>query len=444
MNRRFAVAAGLLLLLSMRAPAQSNDAATKDLIDKLMARIDSLEKRVAELEGERGTHTAAVPSAAAPPVQTPPVQAAAPAPGHVHDQAPGPQMPEPVPAEPVYPNLKIAGFGDVDFSATDQRGPAVGFSPQTLLLPHSGFELGQLTLHLISSLSAKVNFFGELTFTARADAGTGSPPAPGYNPEVERLIIRYDVNDYFKASFGRYHTPINYWNTAFHHGAWLQTTISRPEMIEFGGSFLPVHFIGALAEGVLPAGGLNFNYNAGLGNGRGQVLSRGGDAGDINNNRAWLFNGFVRPDFLYGLQVGGSVYRDELDPTTGPVAREWIQSAHIVWTKETPEFLAEFANVSNHPLFGGPTANSQAWYVQSAYRLPWFGRELKPYERVEQIHVPRADADFRGIVPTFTATTSGLRWDFSPLAAFKFEYRYYWRRDLAPIRGVFGQVAFTF
>jgi len=39
------------------------------------------------------------------------------------------------------------------------------------------------------------------------------------------LLIRYDYNDFFKLSFGRYHTPINYWNTAFHHGLWLQTTI---------------------------------------------------------------------------------------------------------------------------------------------------------------------------------------------------------------------------
>lgn len=436
MKRTFAFA--LLALLPLYASAQSPDPATRQLIEKLMTRIDSLEKRVAELESEKSGHSA---------VQTPAPPAAiapAPPPQHAHDEIPPPQMPEPLPVQPVYPNLKISGFLDFDFSASNQHGPAPGFQSQTFLNPHSGFAEGQTTLHLISALSPKVNFFGEITFTARSDAGTGSPPAPGFNPEVERLILRYDFNDYVKMSFGRFHTPINYWNTAFHHGQWLQTTISRPEMVQFGGSFIPVHFIGALAEGSVPAGGWNLNYDAGIGNGRGQVLSRGGDAGDINNNRAWLFNGFVKPDFLYGLQVGGSVYRDELDPLGLPVAREWIQSAHIVWTKENPEFIAEFANVSHHPIFGGPTANSQAWYIQTAYRLPWFGRLWKPYYRIEQIHVPRADADFRLLVPTFTASTSGLRYDFSPLAAFKIEYRYYWRRDLPPIRGIFSQVSFTF
>ena len=38
--------------------------------------------------------------------------------------------------------------------------------------------------------------------TARSDAGTGTPPATGFNIELERLIIRYDVNDYLKVSFG--------------------------------------------------------------------------------------------------------------------------------------------------------------------------------------------------------------------------------------------------
>ena len=431
MNRRL-LAAALLLLLPACAGAQATDPAARELIERLMARIDSLERRVAELETERGQRT-----------PTPRPGPAGVAEAHAHDQAPAPQITNPEAVQPTYPSLKINGFGDVDFGATNLRGASVPFGAQTLLAPHGGFALGQTTLHLISALSPKVSFFSEIAFTARTDAGTGTPPAPGFNPEVERLIVRYDANDYFKVSFGRYHTPINYWNTAFHHGQWLQTTVSRPEMTQFGGSFIPVHFIGTLVEGAAPAGGLNLNYNFGAGNGRGQVIYRSGDAGDINNNRAWLLNVFLKPDRLYGLQIGGSVYRDLVNPLGVPGAREWIQSGHIVWLKETPEFIAEFANVTHRPIAGGPAFNSQAWYVQTAYRLPWFGRVWKPYYRIEQIHVPRSDVVFR-LVPTFTASTSGIRYDISSLAAFKLEYRYYWRRDLMPIRGIFAQTSFTF
>ena len=292
-----------LILFAIWAPrthAQTTDPATKELIERLLARIDGLEKRVAELEKEKA------PAAPAAPAKVLPATEAV---HQSHDQPPTPQ-PESTEAARVYPFLHISGFSDLDFSATTLHSAATGFGAQTLLAPHSGFEEGQFTLHLSSALSAKVTMFGELTLTARSDAGTGTPPAAGFNAEVERVIIRYDLNDYFKLSFGRYHTPINYWNTAFHHGQWLQTTISRPEMTQFGGSFIPVHFVGSLAEGVLPAGGLNLNYAAGMGNGRGQVISRAGDFSDINNNRAWLVDSFIKPDKLYGLQLGGSVYRD--------------------------------------------------------------------------------------------------------------------------------------
>jgi hypothetical protein len=432
------LAAFLVLLRPGAAQAQSADPETRQLIQQLIARIDSLEKRITELERPPASERAARPAAA--PAQA---VAAAPTPGPMtHDHVPQPE-PATAEAQPVYPSLKIAGFSDFDFSASTLHGPSGGFGAQTLLGTHSGFEDGQFVLHLTSALSPKVTVFSELSLTARADAGTGTPAAPGFNPEVERIILRYDVNDYFKLSFGRYHTPINYWNTAFHHGQWLQTTISRPEMTQFGGSFIPVHFVGTLVEGATPAGGLNLNYNVGLGNGRGQVISRAGDFSDINNNRAWLVNLFVKPDQLYGLQVGGSVYRDELNPVSGLVAHEWIESGHIIWAKENPEFLAEFANV-HHDFRGGGTSNSQAFYAQVAYRLPWFSRMWKPYYRFEQIHVPQSDAIFRPVVPTFSGSTVGIRYDFTTFAAFKLEYRNYTRRDLPNINGIFTQTSFTF
>src|SRR5262249_11842314 len=156
--------------------------------------------------------------------------------------------------------LKISGFSDLNFSSTDLRGPSGGFGPQTLLGARSGFQEGQFALHFSSALSPKVNVFGELSLTARADAGTGTPAVTGFKAEVERLLSSYDLNAYSKVPSGRYHTPINYWNTAYHHGQWLQTTVSRPEMPQFGGSFIPVHFVATPVEGATPASGLNLNY----------------------------------------------------------------------------------------------------------------------------------------------------------------------------------------
>ena len=406
-----------------------NSAEMADTIQALLARIDRLEKRVADLEGT------AAPAPAAPPVTTasiakPATPSPQPPPGSHDEHLAAEEAAQAAQGAPQSPLLKLSGFSDIDFAATDQHGAK------------SGFNEGQFTLHTASALSPKVSVFGELTLTARPDAGTGSPPATGFNAEVERIVIRYDQSDYFKISFGRYHTPINWWNTQFHHGAWLQTTEARPEMVQFGGRFIPVHFVGGLIEGAVPAGGLHLNYNVGLGNGRGSILSRAGDAGDVNNNRAWLINLFVKPDRLFGLQAGGSLYRDKIGIGTRAFD-EWISSAHLVWAKENPEFIAEFANV-NHQETGQPVSfNSQAFYVQFGYRLPQYGQRWKPYYRWEYIHMPSSDPVFTG-VPDLAGSTLGVRYDITTFSAFKVEYRNFRRPGLPRFNGAFVQTSFTF
>jgi hypothetical protein len=428
------VCLGLLFAPAVVRAQPANSSDSTELVKALLDRVEQLEKRVAELEGRSGPAApaaqpavaAAEPATAAPATATAGSNQVAEAPPVHMGHGRIPQM--------TVPSTHIAGFSDIDFGATNKPGS------------HSGFNEGQFVLHMSSALSSKVSFFGELSMTARSDAGTGTPPATGFNLEVERSIIQFQENDYFKVSFGRYHTPINYWNETFHHGAWLQTTISRPEMVQFGGSFLPIHFVGALVEGAAPAGGMNVNYNFGLGNGRSGVISRAGDWGDINNNRAWLVNLFSRPSALYGLQFGGSVYRDLITPV-GPLAgtafHEWIESAHVVWSKENPEVIAEFANVTHQEAGGSLKSNSQAWYVQTAYRLPRSARLWKPYYRFEYIHIPGSDKLFKA-VPSLAGSTVGVRYDISSFAALKFEWRNLRRPGEPWVNGAFAQTSFTF
>ena len=344
-------------------------------------------------------------------------------PGQTGSDAPGTE----------YPSLRISGFGNVDFSAQDQtEGPR-------------GFSEGQFVLHLVAALSPRVNVFSELSFSPRADAGTGTPSATGFNAEVERLIVRFDHSDRLKVSFGRYHTPVNWWNTAFHHGAWLQTTISRPEMVQFGGRFIPVHFVGAQVEGAVPAGGLNVGYQAGIGNGRGNVISRGGDAGDNNTSPAYLLNLFSKPDRLFGLQVGGSVYADRVSVPGKPEFDEQILAAHAVWQREDPELIAEIADVRHQQVGATPTSSSIAYYIQAAYRLPAFDRLWKPYFRFEHVGIDPTDQVFAGLVPSLDGSTLGVRYDISTYAAVKAEVRVRQRvSDQPRTNGAFLQVCFTF
>ena len=400
-------------------------------VQALLERIERLEKRVNELEGNEQKLLAsqvassvqqkppAQPEQAAPP-QTPP-----PKPSDHEHMLGNPQVLE---TETHYPSLQIHGFGDVDFAATDQKGT------------NSGFSMGQFVLHFASALSGKVSYFGEVSFTAQPTT---------YELAVERSIVRYDHNDYFKLSFGKYHTPIGYWNAAFHHGAWLQTTINRPEMVKFGGSLIPVHFVGAQAEGNIPSGGLGLGYNIGLGNGRSSLFSRAGDSGDVNSNRAWVANLYSRPSRLYGLQMGGSFYGDKVSTIPGKNFNEWIAAADVIWTKEHPEVLAEYANVHHRDLATSQIFNTTSYYIQVAYRLPWEASKWKPYYRFEYIHRPGAEPvwDFSPIpsVLDLVGSTIGIRYDITNFASFKGEYRNSKHAANEPnVNGAFFQTAFTF
>jgi hypothetical protein len=395
---------------AQEVPAQLSPAEVRALLD----RLSSLEKRVAELEAKQA---AAAPSSA--PVARQQTSASQ-APGAAHAAQGTPpyehlgqyNQPSEVQAQvseaESFPTLKIRGFADVDFAASDQPAAVNGFS------------IGQFVLHFASRLSNKISYFGEVSLTAQPNL---------YNVDLERSFIRYDVNDALKVSFGRYHTPINYWNTAFHHGGWLQTTIARPDMIRFGGTFEPVHFVGAQSEGTFPLGGLNLGYNLGLGNGRGSIFSRGGDAGDVNNNRAWLANVYSRPSKFPRLQVGGSFYKDKDTITsTTPVGPdganfgEWIAAGHLVWASETPEFLAEFAQVRHRSDLTGRSFDSQGGYVQLAYRLPFWEKRWKPYFRYDYIQAAPGDPVFSS-VDDVRGFTLGTRYDISDFAALKGEYR---------------------
>ena len=90
------------------------------------------------------------------------------------------------------------------------------------------------------------------------------------------------------------------------------------------------------------------------------------------------------------------------------------------------------------------TLHSQAFYVQLAYRLPWFQELWKPYYRYEDIDIPGADRVFRDVA-SMNGSTLGVRFDISTFAAIKVEYRNI-RRAPSPSRtnGGFFQTSFTF
>jgi hypothetical protein len=300
------------------------------------------------------------------------------------------------------PEFNIMGFGDITYVSKDGSNG-------------DGFVIGQAVAHLTASLGDSFAVFGEFSLTGKDSE---------YSIEAERLMVKYDFSDRFKLSAGRYHTPIGYWNSGFHHGAWLQTTVSRPEVVKFGSKVVPIHFVGVLLEGSLSSTDLGLSYKAGYGNGRHGNIARAGDAGDINDDKAWILQLRSKPKKIFGLEVGLGFYSDEVSLPTSPNVDEKITSVYVAWTKETPEVIFEYIH-SEHELVTDSSASGgvDAWYGQVAYRLPGKRSQWKPYARVEQTDVDSSNPLLGSEGLDYDAGILGVRWDFNPYAAIKAEYR---------------------
>jgi hypothetical protein len=297
------------------------------------------------------------------------------------------------------PFLQAFLFGDALFTVADANRP-------------DGFKLGQMVAHGNATLSEHVVFFGEVSVTARNS---------GYSLSMERAILRYDFSDPIKVGAGRYHTPISYWNTEFHHGLWLQGSVARPEAIRFGSRYIPVHFVGAMLEGNLTSSPVHYSF--GFGNGRAENIAGAGDGGDVNGTRAFIASASIRPRNLFGFRVGGAFYVDRISDASGEYADERIASAHIVWNRGAVEASAEFINVSHKEIGTDVSTGSPSYYAHLGYRLPGNLRAFTPYFRYEDMDIDNADVVFTGVLDDYEAFVAGIRFDFDDLAALKAEYR---------------------
>lgn len=87
--------------------------------------------------------------------------------------------------------------------------------------------------------------------------------------ELERIQLGLTSAQGYTVWLGRFHTPVSYWNTAYHHGAYLQPSISRPGIAEYEDhqGIMPMHVMGALMNGGIEIHGHRLNYEFAAGQG---------------------------------------------------------------------------------------------------------------------------------------------------------------------------------
>jgi hypothetical protein len=314
------------------------------------------------------------------------------------------------PEELNMPRLQIRGYADVGWSGSDQKGST------------NSFALGQYNLFITSRLTDRASFLAETVLEADSKNQFGIDP--------QRLLLIYTVNDALNFSFGRYHTGIGFYNTAYHHSAFMQTTLGRPFLFQFedGGGILPIHNVGVSVTGVL-SNAVGLHYLAEIGNGRSARTALGvspvENAVAEHNGKAFDLGLYFRPPIVTGLQLGASGYHDHLTPvvlvggvpTRIPNVSEDIIAAHIVYQGPRFEFLNEGV-LMRHQSDGSPvTVNIPGFYSQISNR---WGR-YRPYFRYEYLQVPVNDPLYAD-VGLIHGPHGGLRFDLSEMAAFKVEY----------------------
>jgi hypothetical protein len=408
---------GLCLAGPVQAQQSSDPPANQDEVNQqLLRRLRELEDEVKQLKAQAATPPAPVPVTAAP----------LPAPAPVAE----PEMPT---VNEVAPRLHLNVFGDVGAQVFDHI-------PDT-------FEFGSLDLFMTARLSDKVSTLGEVLFIAQSDNSIGL--------DIERLLLKYRQSDYLTASFGRYHTWVGYYNTAFNKGEFLETTVDRPFVYDFddSGGVLPMQDVGVNATGKIPSGKMGLNYVVEVGNGRayGLNVEPAQNNQDANNSKAINGGLFVRPDKISGLQIGFSVRHDNLT-VPGPAVAETIATVHGVFINSKYEILDEGILV-RHNQSGGLIFNTGAFYTQLSRAF----RSFRPYFRYQYFNAPGGDpayiyANANTYAPPNVTTfigrlngpSAGIRYDFTEHSALKLQYDRYSLRGLATENGLTSQLAFTF
>lgn len=237
---RFAVLLGLVFCCLTPAPAQApvpDD--QQETIKALLKEVNELKARVAALEARQQPAEQPSGAAAAKPAEAPPAQPQ----GTAAETAPLGQ----------FGGIKFQGFGALTYRASDVKppeSPFIGLKPDI----QGNFAIGDFDLFLTSHMTSKAMVLAELTFSERDDQE--------FEIDVERALLKYDLNDYLKMSFGRFHTATSYYNSVYHHGNWLQTAVDRPLVVEFAdhGGLLPSQAVGTVFTGRVPSGKLGLNY----------------------------------------------------------------------------------------------------------------------------------------------------------------------------------------
>ena len=307
--------------------------------------------------------------------------------------------------------LPLHGFADVGV-VSSSRGDPVRLH---------GFSGGTVDLYLTPEFGSRIKALAEIALEFEQD-GAGTV-------DMERLQLGYTASDQLTLWMGRFHAPFGLWNTLFHHGANLQTSVFRPRFIEFEdkGGIIPAHAVGVWASGNMRLGNSRISYDGYLSNGP-SIRERRLDPNTFADDDSGKLLGFrlgVHPvGVLGGLSAGIHGFGSTVKAYTSSNAllsstRLRVAGAYFGYDADDWEGIGEFYHFDNADSQGGARHASNAWFVHLGRA---FG-PLTPYLRFERTSLDPGDNYFRSLQTgrSYQRSVVGARYALDARAAVKLE-----------------------
>lgn len=284
----------------------------------------------------------------------------------------------------------------------------------------TNFNTGNYVLFVTSQLSERVSVLSEVSFDNSKNT---------FDFEVQRLMMRYYVKNYFSVRVGKMFTPIGYWNNQFTLGLVLQPTIQRPMAIRpvSDGGVLQYRDAGIQLEGE-NISNARFFYKVLLGNGVGYHGSN--DKGD--NHIATTVQVGAEP--VEGLKIIASGMFDRIEkgksnpngsisalPDNGNL-QLLVGSVAYMNPGSKFEFIGELLSQQSNFNTAG-TFSSYSYYAYAGYKV---AEKITPYALYNSTQAGEStktgDPYFSPIPVKIDLLTLGLRYKLNSSFVGKLEY----------------------
>lgn len=254
--------------------------------------------------------------------------------------------------------------------------------------------------------------------------------------ELERMKVGWAFTDTTMLWFGRFHAPARFWMSEFHHGQYLQTSITRPglEAWEDDSGSTPSHITGLLFEfrqELNTQAAIEYAFSVGLAP---RFIGDELEPHDLLDHRSGhglSLNGRVayRPQLFGNSSIGLLSSWNEIKvpalavPESPDLHRidQFTAGLFVDWQWERLRLISSFVYYNNDLRYtsGKLSDDFVLGYLQPEFELT---EELTAFGRIDT-GIDEDNSVYLRMLPGFTSHRNmlGMRWDFADYQALTFE-----------------------